>query len=134
MARTFELRVVDPARSLLEVEEAQWVHARLVNGTGLTVYPGHAPLLAETIAAPLHYADGAGEHVFHAAAGILEVRGNEVSVFTSGEWKGETVPETSTIPEERRFKRLARELRIRLEEEQQESTLRNALDVGHEQT
>ncbi len=131
MAKTFELSVLNPAEMLLEVGEARWVHLRLVDGTGITIYPGHAPLLAETITAPLRYADEAGEHVFNAEAGILQVERERVTVLTSGQCEAETTPRTSTVSEERRFERLARELWGKLETEP-DVTLRGTLTADHE--
>jgi F0F1-type ATP synthase epsilon subunit len=131
MPETFELSVLNPAETLLEVSEARWVHLRLADGTGITIYPGHALLLAETITAPLRYADETGEHVFSAEAGILQVEDERVMILTSGRCKAETTPRTSTVPEERRFERLARELQVRLETEM-DGTLRGALTADHE--
>ena len=67
------LQILTPAEALLEVEEAQRIHVRLADGTGLSIYPGHAPLLAETVTAPVRYVDASGEHEFDAEGGILEV-------------------------------------------------------------
>jgi len=131
MAKALELNVLNPAETLLEVQKAAWVHLRLVDGTGLTIYPGHAPLLAETVTAPLSYADDAGEHVFNAEAGILQVDGNRVTILTSGESKAEAAPKTRAVSEERRFERLAQELRDRLEEGP-DSALENALAIDRE--
>ena len=115
MTGSFKLSVLTPAETLLKVNEAAWVHLRLADGTGITIYPGHAPLLAETVTAPLHYADEAGEHALNIEAGILQVAGDEVTLFTSGQSETEAAPALSTISEERRFERLARELRDGLE-------------------
>jgi F0F1-type ATP synthase epsilon subunit len=130
MARTLELTVLTPAETLLEVGAAAWVHLRLVDGTGITIYPGHAPLLAETVTAALQYADEDGEHVFNAEAGILQVEEGQVVVLTSGETAGERMPRPPTTSEERRFERLAQELRAKLEREP-ESALRGVLTSDH---
>ncbi len=117
MARSLELQVLTPAKTLFHAEEVKWVHLRLANGTGISIYPGHAPLLAETVTAPLRYVDGAGEHTLHPEAGILQVDDNLVTVFTSGSPEaGETATPT-VVAEERGFERLARELQDKLEEE-----------------
>lgn len=132
MARNLNLRVLNPAETLLELRDVQWVHLRLAGGTGITIYPGHAPLLAETVTAPLRYADGAGEHVFSAEAGIVQVGGDGVTIFTSGESEPEATRKASAVPEERRFERLAQELRAKLEREA-DSPLGVVLNIGHEQ-
>lgn len=130
MTRTFELSVLNPAETLLEVSQVEWVHVRLVDGTGITIYPGHAPLLAETVTAPLRYADEDGEHTFNAAAGILQVRVGDVTLLTSGEAGAGAKPKPSAVSQERRFERLARELRAKLKGEPDRS-LRDVLTVDH---
>jgi F0F1-type ATP synthase epsilon subunit len=135
MARTFELSVLTPAEPLLEVSAAEWVHLRLMDDTGITIYPGHAPLLAETMSGPLRYADNMGEHAFNAGAGILQVKVDRVTVFTGSEWEAEemvpaTIGPLCPLSEERQFERLARELRSKLKEEP-ESALGSVLDVDH---
>lgn len=117
MARLLHLLVLTPAATLLEAEDAEWVHVRLADGTGLTIYPGHAPLLAETVTAPLRYLDESGEQTFRAESGILQVEEDTVMVFTSGEPQGAEVDAPSTVSAERRFERLAEELRVKLQDE-----------------
>lgn len=111
------LQILTPAETLLEVEEAKWVHLRLADGTGLSIYPGHAPLLAETVTAPLRYADASGEHAFDVEAGILEVDDQGVMVFTSGKPEAVESPRPSAVAEEKRFERLARKLQEKLQTE-----------------
>jgi F0F1-type ATP synthase epsilon subunit len=120
--------VLTPAETLLQVEEALWVHVRLADGAGISVYPGHAPLLAETVTASLRYGDASGEHWLDVRAGILEIRGNRVTVFTSGEAEPAERPASSTVSEERRFTRLARELQVRLETEDE-----NIVEIDREE-
>jgi F0F1-type ATP synthase epsilon subunit len=115
MARVLDLSVLTPAETLLAVDDAAWVHLRLADGTGITIYPGHAPLLAETVTAALCYADGTGEHAFNVEAGILQVKGDGVTLFTSGQSEAEVIAKTPTTSQERRFERLAGELRAKLE-------------------
>ena len=50
--------VLTPIKTLLDVEGVAWVQVRLADGGGIGIYPGHAPLLAETVTAPLRYANG----------------------------------------------------------------------------
>jgi len=111
------LQILTPAETLLEVEKAKWVHLRLADGTGLSIYPGHAPLLAETVTAPLRYADASGEHAFDVEAGILEVDAQGVMVFTSGKPEAAKSLRPSAVAEEKRFERLARELKEKLQAE-----------------
>ena len=52
------LTVLTPAETLLEVEGVKWVRVQLADGGGISIWPGHAPLLAETVAAELRYTGG----------------------------------------------------------------------------
>lgn len=117
MAESLHLEVLTPAAKLLDVAEAEWVHLRLADGTGLSVYPGHAALLAETVTAPLRYADQSGEQTFSIEAGILQVKDNTVMIFTSGPLDAAEIGKPAAVSAERRFKRLAQELQARLEAE-----------------
>jgi len=89
--------VLTPAKALLEVEEVTWVQARLADGGGIGIYPGHAPLLAETVTAPLRYADGSGEHALDLEAGILQVDRDGVTIFTSEPVQTSEVSETLEV-------------------------------------
>ncbi len=117
MTRTLALEVLTPAATLLDVPDVEWVHMRLADGTALTIYPLHAPLLAETVTAPLRYADESGEHTFDVEAGILQVDENTVTIFTSGRPDAAHLDGPATPSTERRFERLAQELQARLQAE-----------------
>jgi F0F1-type ATP synthase epsilon subunit len=80
----FHLLVLTPAETLLDAEAVNWAQVQLADGGGIGLYPGHAPLLAETVAAPLRYADSTGEHTLDLDAGILQVEVGRVIVLTSG--------------------------------------------------
>lgn len=110
MRGSLHLTVLTPARTLLDVESAAWVQAQLADGGPVGIYPGHAPLLAETVAAPLRYADRSGEHALDLGGGILRVNGEGVMVLTRGV-ETSRVSETLEVSEDDwRFDRLAREL------------------------
>ncbi len=110
MFRPLHLTVLTPAETLLDVEEVAWVQARLADGGPISIYPGHAPLLAETVTAPLRYADGSGEHTLDLEAGILHVDHDGVMIFTSGLAQPCEGPQPSQGSDEERFDRLARAL------------------------
>jgi len=95
--KPLRLMVLTPAKMLLEVEGVAWVQARLADGGGISVYPGHAPLLAETVTAPLRYADGSGEHALDLEAGILQVDRDGVTIFTSEPVQTSEVSETLEV-------------------------------------
>jgi F0F1-type ATP synthase epsilon subunit len=110
MIRPLRLTVLTPAETLLDTEGVSWVQARLADGGGIGIYPGHAPLLAETIAAPLRYADPSGEHTLEAEAGILQVDGDIVTILTSGRAETLGISRTPDVLSGERFDRLAQEL------------------------
>jgi F0F1-type ATP synthase epsilon subunit len=105
--KPLRLMVLTPAETLLDRAEVSWVQVQLSDGGGIGIYPGHAPLLAETVTAPLRYADELGEHTLDLAAGILQVEYDGVTIFTSGLAQTTEVPETSIVSDGARFDRLA---------------------------
>jgi F0F1-type ATP synthase epsilon subunit len=82
------LTVVTPAGTLLDVPEVAWVQVLLADGGGMGIYPGHAPLLAETRAAPLRYAVAVAPTIEHQTedleGGILQIAANQVLLLTGG--------------------------------------------------
>jgi F0F1-type ATP synthase epsilon subunit len=104
------LRVWTPGETLLDITDVRWMQAQLADGGGIGIRPGHAPLLAETVTAPLRYADQAGAHALDLEAGILQIERGRVTIFTSGLAQAPEVWETSGVPDGARFARLARAL------------------------
>jgi F0F1-type ATP synthase epsilon subunit len=84
VADLLRLRVWSPAETMVDVEGVQWVHVELDRARPLTIWPGHAPLLAETSAKPVRYADDTGTHAVDLPAGMLQLRGNEVLILVEG--------------------------------------------------
>jgi F0F1-type ATP synthase epsilon subunit len=84
MTRSLSLLVLSPEKTLVEVADVAWIQAELADGGGIGIWPGHAPLIAETVSAPLYYEDGAGIHTLELQPGILQVRREGVTVLTSG--------------------------------------------------
>jgi len=112
-----------PAETLLDVAEVAWVQVQLSDGGGIGIYPGHAPLLAETVTAPLRYADELGEHALDLEAGILQVERDGVTIFTSGLVQTSKVSETSEVSGGARYERLARALLTTLQAQPGEATV-----------
>lgn len=108
MSRSLRLTVLTPAQALLDIEGVVWVQARLADGGPISIYPGHAPLLAETVAAPLRYADASGEHAIDLGAGILQVNGGGVTAFAGP--TSEACQTSEVFGDDKRFDRLVREL------------------------
>ncbi len=85
MADSLRLTVLTPSAALLDVSAVDWVQVRLADGGSVGIYPGHAPLLAETQAAALRYAvDGQERRTEGLAAGILRVTAGRVIILTVG--------------------------------------------------
>jgi F-type H+-transporting ATPase subunit epsilon len=129
MSKPLGLTVLTPAETLLDAQGVAWVQARLADGGGIGIYPGHAPLLAETITAPLRYADASGEHTLEVEAGILQVDGDGVTVLTSGRAHASEVSQPPEVLEGERFDRLAQELL-----DSSRGRLMGVLGLGDEQT
>ena len=84
MAQTVHLVVLTPERVLLSVEAALKVRVRLADGAWLSIYPRHAPLVAEMPSGPLQYETDLESGELPLEDGILRVQDNEVVVLTSG--------------------------------------------------
>jgi F0F1-type ATP synthase epsilon subunit len=97
------LVVLTPSETVVDVERIQWVHVNLAGAKALTIWPGHAFLLAETTTDALRYADAAGTHTIDLPAGVLQVRESTVTLFLAGTLGEQPWPEG----EDERFERLA---------------------------
>ncbi|MHB0856053.1 MAG: hypothetical protein ACYC5M_00615 [Anaerolineae bacterium] len=107
MPEFLRLRVLEPGLFLLDAPEVEWVQVLLADGGGIGIYPGHAPLLAETMTGSLLYADARGEHEVILAAGVLQVDPETVVINTSGVVDEAQTPLGGGVAV-RRFERLAR--------------------------
>jgi len=105
--KRLRLLVSSPVRTVLEVDGASWGQVRLADEGWLGIYPGHAPLLAETMAGPLRYADDDGEHALDVLSGILHVCDGEVALSIGDDEALFEEAEQLTVA---RFDRLARSL------------------------
>jgi F0F1-type ATP synthase epsilon subunit len=114
MGEPFHLTVLTPEQALLEVKGVTRVQAQLADGGPIGIYPGHAPLLAETAAAPLRYADPSGEHAIDLDEGILQVNDASVTVFAGKAKPGEASEPSPDSENGQHFDRLAQELLTRL--------------------
>jgi hypothetical protein len=107
VAKSLRLTVLTPAETLLDAEKVAWVQAHLADGGGFGIWPGHAPLIAETVNAPLRYADDAGEHALDLEAGFLRVDREGVMLLTSGLARTPAALETPEDSDGTGFDRLA---------------------------
>ena len=109
VAKSLHLRVWTPDEVILDIEHANWVNLELADGGSIGIRPGHAPLMAETLTAPVYYEDASGEHLLFLEAGIIQVERPGVTVLTNGLANVEDSEERPD-EEETRFDRLARAL------------------------
>ncbi len=115
------LTVLTPTETIRDVKEVKHAHIHLADGYPIGVYPGHAPLLAETVAAPLRYTDDEGEHTINLTSGILHVEANIIrlligkqAIATAEETPDEA--DTCAPAESPRFERLAQAMLSALHE------------------
>lgn len=110
MSHAFLLTVLTPERALLSVAGVEKVRLRLADEAWLSIYPHHAPLVAETLGGALQYTTAAESGEIDVAAGILQVKRDEVLVLTSGLLR-DVAPEAGPGTEgDLRFDRLAAQL------------------------
>lgn len=105
---TLRLIAWTPDATLLDVEAVAWVHVKLANNKDVTFWPGHAPLLAETIAETIRYEDRNGPQHVEFPSGMLRVRDNVVTLFLD-RTAGDAAPDRDKTSS-RSFDRLAESL------------------------
>lgn len=101
--------VLTPGKTLLDVANVNKVRVKLADHDWLSIYPRHAPLLAETMASPVAYTTEAGEETIALSESILQIVENDVTLFSGGE----LTVSTATVGDEAdvvHFDRLARAL------------------------
>jgi F0F1-type ATP synthase epsilon subunit len=108
VAESLRLIVLTPSETVVEAEQVEWIHVKLAGAKALTVWPGHAALLAETASEALQYADGSGTRSVDLPAGVLQVRENTVTLFLAGTLGDQPQPEE----EGERFDRLAEAMQV----------------------
>ncbi len=77
--------VLTPDRTVLDVANVRKVRLRLADGGWLSIYPRHAPLLAETLAGPVSYTTAEGDATLSLSESILQIFENAVTLFSGGE-------------------------------------------------
>lgn len=115
MPDLLRLSILTPGKTVLDVANVRKVRLKLADGGWLSIYPRHAPLLAETLAGPLTYATSAGEQTLSLSESILQVAENDVLLFTGGELTASTALAADEADEGAvHFDRLARALMLSL--------------------
>ena len=84
MVSSLRLEVLTPAGDLVDEAAVSWVQTRLVDGVTIGIWPHHAPLIAETVDAPLRYYARGEEHTIALLAGFLHVDSGSVTILTPG--------------------------------------------------
>jgi F0F1-type ATP synthase epsilon subunit len=84
VARSLRLEILTPEGILVDCEEVAWVQARLADGATIGIWPRHAPLIAETVAGSVRYADVEGEHAIELLGGFMHVEGGGVTILAPG--------------------------------------------------
>lgn len=124
MPDLLRLSVLTPGKTLLDVANVSKVRLRLADGGWLSIYPLHAPLLAETMAGPVTYTIQQGDATEAASSltlseSVLQVAENDVTLFTGGELAAFTAMAGDVSDEEAaadaHFDRLARVLMLSLQ-------------------
>ena len=84
MARSLRLSIISPTDPLVINQEVAWLQARLADGGSIGIWPGHAPLLADTVAGPIRYSDGESEHTLELPAGVLHIDSTGATLLIPG--------------------------------------------------
>jgi F0F1-type ATP synthase epsilon subunit len=84
VAERLRLTARTPSETLIEAEDVEWVHVALAGDRLLTIWPGHAPLMGETVLASVRYVDATGQHEMDLLPGILHVREDVVTFLLAG--------------------------------------------------
>ncbi len=84
MYEPLRLTIRTPEGTLADASGIRWVHVPLSDGGTISIWPGHAPLLAETQRGIVRYADSDGEHSVPIAPGVLVIASGTVSVMSGG--------------------------------------------------
>ena len=110
MASLLRLSVITPDQALLQVEDAARVRLKLADLAWLSIYPGHAPLLAEVLPGPVQYDTELETGEIEIGSAILFVTNNVVTILASGQRElGDEAPDEE-LAGSLRFDRLAGEL------------------------
>jgi F0F1-type ATP synthase epsilon subunit len=111
-----KLLFITPESTLLETDGIAKVRVPLSDGGSLGIHPGHHPLIAETRAGSVEFGrDGYSEAV-DLRAGILQVRADQVTIYTSGFAEQPDLTE-SRSEHPTRWDQLTEKLQKRLEED-----------------
>ena len=83
MAELLNLTVLSPDEVILETGDVGKVRVLLRDDSWLSVFPGHAPLLAEIISCKLEYTVNDDVVGLLMSSGILKISENQVTIYLS---------------------------------------------------
>ena len=109
MAELMQLVALTPSEMLLDAGDVRWAHIELVGRKGLTIWPGHARLVAETAAEAVRYVDKAGSHAVDLPSGILHVESNRITLFLPGNLGDRVRPQDEQVRHDRLIETLLME-------------------------
>ena len=80
--KLLSLHIIAPDEELVNLAGIKRISLKLLDGSRMSIYPEHAPLLALTSDGPIKYFADDREYEFNTASGIIEINNNVVSIFT----------------------------------------------------
>ncbi len=104
------LTILTPEKTLLQADAVHRVRLRLADGTWLSVFPRHAPLIAEAASGVVQYVTGEGEAAIAIGPGVLRVSPTRVLILTGHPEEASGEGDMLVDAEPLRFERLAQVL------------------------
>jgi F0F1-type ATP synthase epsilon subunit len=84
---TLHLRVLTPDGTILDKENVGFVRVHMQGDTKLSVYPNHAPLIAELLPGPIQYSLGTESHSLILGSGIMHVFNNGIYIYINQKYE-----------------------------------------------
>ena len=84
MNKNLTLIILTPEKILLTIKETKRVSATLSDGSRISIYPYHAPLIAETKNGFIQYEKEGINEKLNLYSGIIKVEKDLVKIFTDG--------------------------------------------------
>jgi F0F1-type ATP synthase epsilon subunit len=103
--------VLSPENVFLDEKSVKFVRVRLYDDTRLSIYHGHAPLIARLLPGSITYATAKGQAEITISSGILKVSENQVTVYMGHAFEGEDAGSKS---QDNEFENLANTLMQKL--------------------
>ena len=107
--------MLTPDKVALKKHNVRKVRVRLVDETWISIYPNHAPMVAETLPGPIEWKTETESGEVSLSRGILRVQDDRVLLLAPGAGD-ESQGELAGAEPRQRFERLARRLMDSLEE------------------